>query len=132
MLGRSVADTKRRYSLQRSGHRGTKKRAGSRVEGGLLSLKKPRDKRDFGDGLDARDVFDSFPASRSKKDGRRHKIVAPVLVVCALVAVLVLVDYWSNVGRIYPGVEVGTVPLGDKTREEARQVVEDQLTGTLK
>ena len=96
-----------------------------------MSLKNPRDKVKFKDDLDVRNVLDGFSGTRSKGRRLRHKIVAPVLVICALVAVLVALDHWSNSGRIYPGVSVGTVPLGGKTQEEARQIVEERATGAL-
>ncbi len=54
-----------------------------------------------------------------------------MFLVCALVvAALWAADYWRNHGRIYPGVEVGSVPLGGKTPEEARRIIEER-TGAL-
>lgn len=55
-----------------------------------------------------------------------------MIVICAVVAVLVAADYALNSGRIHSGVEVGTVQLGGKTPAEARQVVEERTTGSLK
>lgn len=54
-----------------------------------------------------------------------------MFIVCALVvAALWAVDYWTNHSKIYSGVEVGSIPLGGKTPEEARQIVEER-TGAL-
>ncbi len=54
-----------------------------------------------------------------------------MFLVCALfVAALWTADYWRNHGKIYPGVEVGSIPLGGKTPEEARRIIEER-TGTL-
>lgn len=50
--------------------------------------------------------------------------MAPVLIACALVAVLVAASAWANAGKVYRGVEVGSVPLGGKTPEEARSALE--------
>jgi vancomycin resistance protein YoaR len=97
-----------------------------------LSLKQPRDKLDFRSDRGVRNVLDDdFPSTRSK-DPRQRRLVTPVLIICALVAALVTVDYWSNASRIYPGVEVGGISLGHKTHEEAREIVENQLAGVLK
>ena len=61
-------------------------------------------------------------------DGERHRsrFVGVVLVLCAVVATLVAVDYWTNVGEIHRGVEIDDVPLGGKTLEEAREVLEER------
>jgi vancomycin resistance protein YoaR len=40
-------------------------------------------------------------------------------------------DYWANYGKIYPGVSVGGVSLGDKTLDEAQQILQER-TGGLK
>ena len=101
---------------------------GTRAEGGPLSLKNPRERLNFRSEPDIRNVFDGFSGSRSKyrKDRRRRRIIAVVLIACAVVAVLVALDHWSNLGKIYPGVSVETVPLGGKTQEEARQIIEER------
>jgi vancomycin resistance protein YoaR len=46
-------------------------------------------------------------------------------------AALALVDYWTNHGKIYPGVEVSDVALGGRTPQEAQQILEER-TGGLK
>jgi vancomycin resistance protein YoaR len=51
-----------------------------------------------------------------------------VIVLCALVAALVALDYWSNAGAVYRGVEVGGVPLGGKTPQEARRALEERAS----
>jgi len=54
-----------------------------------------------------------------------------VLVLCAVLALLVAADYWSNQGEIYRGVAVGSVDLGGKTPDEARALVEQQAASDL-
>jgi vancomycin resistance protein YoaR len=66
---------------------------------------------------------------RARSGVRGRKITGPVLAVCAVVAVLVALDYWSNAGNVYGGVEVGGVPLGGKTPEEARRTLEERASG---
>ena len=69
----------------------------------------------------------------SGKHGRRHRSIAgPIIIVCAIIAVLVAADFWLNTGKIHRGVEVGSVSLGGKTPAEARQVVRDHVMGPLK
>jgi len=86
-----------------------------------LSLN-PRDRVDSGGALDG------FPDKR-RKGGWRGGIVL-VLVVCAVVAAaLVGADYWMNHGKIYRGVSVEDIPLGGKTPEEARKIVEERTGG---
>ena len=55
--------------------------------------------------------------------------MVPLLIVCAVVAALVVLDYWTNHGKIYRGVEAGDVALGGKTPEEARQILEERTGG---
>lgn len=69
---------------------------------------------------------------RGKKRRRGWRIAGPIIIICAVIAVLVAVDYGLNSGKIYWGVEVGTVPLGGKTPAEAREAVEERTTGALK
>lgn len=63
---------------------------------------------------------------------RRWRIAGPIVIICAVVAVLVAVDYGLNSEKVYWGVEVGTVPLGGKTPAEAREAVSERTTGALK
>src|SRR5918992_1220807 len=84
--------------------------------------------------LSRRDAYKTFSANgreerRRRKGGRRWRIVAPLLLVCAVVAALVVGDYWMNYGKIYRGVEVVGVALGDKTPEEAQQILEERTGG---
>ena len=58
--------------------------------------------------------------------------MGPVIIICAVVAILVAADFWLNSGKIHRGVEVGSVSLGGKTPAEARQVVRDQAMGPLR
>ena len=96
-----------------------------------LSLKNPKDRVRSRDALKVKDVFDAPPDSQRPKD-RRRRLIVPVLIACAVVAVLAAADYWMHYGRIYPGVKVGNVSLGDKTPEEARAALEERTTGVLK
>jgi hypothetical protein len=56
-------------------------------------------------------------------------IFAPLFIVCAVVAALLVADYWTNQGKIYQGVEVGDVALGGMTAQEAQQVLEERTGG---
>ena len=67
-----------------------------------------------------------------KHSSRRRGIAGPVIIICAVVAVLVAADFWLNSGKIHRGVEVGSVSLGGETPQEARQVVKDHVMGPLK
>lgn len=51
------------------------------------------------------------------------------LAVCALLSVLVTVDAWANSGKVYRGVEVGSLALGGKTPEEASEALRDSSEG---
>ena len=61
----------------------------------------------------------------------RRRVSGPIIVVCAIVAVLVAFDYWSNSGRIYRGVEVGPAAVGGKSLADARGIVEAEAAGPL-
>lgn len=67
-----------------------------------------------------------------RKRGLLAKIAGPVVIICAIFAVLVAADHWMNSGKIYGGVEVGTVQLGGKTPAEAKEAVQERTTGALK
>jgi vancomycin resistance protein YoaR len=60
------------------------------------------------------------------------KFAGPILIVCAIVAVLVAVDYSTNSGKIYRGVSAGDVDLGGLTQAEAEDAVREQATGALR
>ncbi|MDQ4043389.1 MAG: peptidoglycan binding domain-containing protein, partial [Actinomycetota bacterium] len=62
---------------------------------------------------------------------KRRSLAGPIIIACAVVAVLVAADYLMNSGRIYRGVEIGDVALGGKTPAEAHQIVEERTTGAL-
>ena len=90
-----------------------------------MGLKKRRSR------MGSKDILDSFPANR-RRGSRRRKIIFPLLIICVVVVlVLVAADYLLNYGKIYPGVEVGSVALGGKTPEEAQKILEEG-TGGLK
>jgi len=71
------------------------------------------------------------PTYTGKRRGRRGRFVGPVLIICAILAVLVAADYWMNSGKIYRGVEVGSVSLGGETPAEARETVRERALGAL-
>ena len=56
-------------------------------------------------------------------------IVVSLLIVCAVLAALVVADYWTNHGKIYQGVAVGDVALGGMTAQEAQQILEERTGG---
>jgi hypothetical protein len=40
---------------------------------------------------------------------KRRDFAGPIIIACALVAVLVAADFWLNSGKVHRGVEVGNV-----------------------
>jgi hypothetical protein len=71
------------------------------------------------------------PFDSGKRSSRRGGIAGPIIIICAIVAVLVAADFWLNSGKIHRGVEVGNVTLGGKTPAEARQSLRDEVMGPL-
>jgi len=70
---------------------------------------------------------------RSKKGGRRGLgFAGPVIIACAVIAMLVGADYWMNSGKIYHGVKVGDIALGGKTPQQAEKTVRERTAGALK
>ncbi|HEV3476498.1 MAG TPA: VanW family protein [Rubrobacteraceae bacterium] len=68
----------------------------------------------------------------TKSYGRkRRSLAAPIIIACAVVAVLVAADYLMNTDKIYRGVEVGDVPLGGSSPAEAEEIVKERVTGAL-
>ena len=67
----------------------------------------------------------------SDRQGKRRGVAGPIIIICAIIAVLVAADFWLNSGKIHRGVEVGNVPLGGLTPAEARQTVENHVMGPL-
>ena len=94
-----------------------------------LINRKKRDRRaERGSGPgDYRPGYGSTGSRRS----RRRGFAGPIIIVCALVAVLVAADYWMNSGNVHRGVEVGNVSLGGMDPAEARQVVRERAMGPL-
>ncbi len=95
-----------------------------------MSLKDRRERR-LGRDVIPREYAPARPGKRSG-GRRRNGFVGPVLIACAIIAVLVAADYWMNSGKIYRGVAVGTVTLGGQTPAEARETVQERATGALK
>jgi vancomycin resistance protein YoaR len=84
-----------------------------------------------------RHVRGDFPLNSgfgsTKMYGRKKRSIAgPIVVVCAVIAVLVAADHFLNAGEIYRGVEVGDVALGGRTPAEAEEIVQERATGALK
>jgi vancomycin resistance protein YoaR len=98
-----------------------------------LSLKNRRKRDRHGAGV-SRGYYSSTlnPLGSGKHSRRRRGIAGPVIIICAIIAVLVAADFWLNSGKIHRGVEVGNVSLGGKTPAEARQIVGDQVMGPLR
>ena len=72
-----------------------------------------------------------IPGSRSSGGKSRRRISGPIMIACAIVAVLVAFDYWSNSGKIYRGVEVGPAAVGGETLADARKIVQAEAAGPL-
>jgi vancomycin resistance protein YoaR len=83
-----------------------------------------------------RHVRGDFPLNSgfgsTKMYGRKKRSIAgPIVVVCAVIAVLVAADHFLNADEIYRGVEVGDVALGGRTPAEAEEIVQERATGAL-
>ena len=95
-----------------------------------MSLKNQR-RRDRRAGASSdHDTFSLNPFG-SGKPSKRRGFAGPIIIICAIIAVLVAADFWLNSGKIHRGVEVGNVPLGGQTPAEARQSVENHVMGPL-
>jgi len=95
-----------------------------------LSLKNQR-RRDRRAGTFSDYGSSSLNPFDSGKQGKGRGFAGPIIIICAIIAVLVAADFWLNAGKIHRGVEVGNVPLGDLTPAEARQTVKDHVMGSL-
>jgi vancomycin resistance protein YoaR len=94
-----------------------------------LSLinRKKRDRRtDRGGGYQ-----DYRSGGTGGRRSKRRNFAGPIIVACALVAVLVAADFWLNSGKVHRGVEVGNVSLGGMEPAEAREVVRERALGPL-
>jgi vancomycin resistance protein YoaR len=92
-----------------------------------LINRKKRDRRtDRGSGYG-----DYRSGGTSGRRSKRRGFAGPIIIACALVAVLVAADFWLNSGRVHRGVEVGNVSLGGMEPAEARQVVRERALGPL-
>ena len=95
---------------------------------GLINRKKRDTRASRGSGPgDYRPGYGTTGARRP----RRRGIAGPIIIICALVAVLVAADYWLNSGKVHRGVEVGNVSLGGLEPAEAREVVRERAMGPL-
>ncbi len=95
-----------------------------------MSLKNRRDRQGSGYAGGGYTPNSGFGTKTSRR--KRRSIAGPILIACAVIAVLVAADQLLNSGKIYRGVEVGDVALGGKTPAEARQTVQERATGALK
>ena len=94
-----------------------------------LINRKKRDRRtDRGSGYGD---YRSGSGSTGGRRSRRRGFAGPIIIACALVAVLVAADFWLNSGKVQRGVEVGNVSLGGMEPSEARQVVRERAMGPL-
>lgn len=97
-----------------------------------MSLKNRRKRNDGRGRLTSDYGSSSLNPFDSGRQGRgRRGIAGPIIIMCAIIAVLVAADFWLNSGKIHRGVEVGNVSLGGQTPAEARQTVKDQVVGPL-
>ena len=94
----------------------------------LINRKKQGRRTDGGGGQDYRSGYGGG-GRRRRSVGRG--IAGPIIIICALVAVLVAADYGLNSGKIHRGVEVGNVSLGGMEPAEARDVVRERAMGPL-
>ncbi|MDQ5809854.1 MAG: VanW family protein [Actinomycetota bacterium] len=96
-----------------------------------MSLKNRRERSEY---EQTREGFSppGYSPTYTGKRGRRGRFVGPVLIVCAIVAMLVAGDYWLNSGKIYRGVKVGSVSLGGEKPTAAREIVRERALGALK
>ncbi len=93
-----------------------------------LINRKKRDRR-TGSGYEGYPTGSGTTGSRRSR--RRNSVAGPIIIVCALVAVLVAADFWMNYGKVHRGVEVGNVSLGGMEPAEAREVVRERALGPL-
>jgi vancomycin resistance protein YoaR len=100
------------------------------LEGRPVTLKNSRDVLSSGDVLEGSSLDHRKGGQDHRKGGRRRgRIVLPLLVVCAVVAAIMATDYRMTHGEIYRGVSVGGVPVGGKTPEEARGILQERTGG---
>ena len=77
------------------------------------------------------DYRSGYGTTGSRRSRRRRGFAGPIIIICALVAVLVAADYWLNSGNVHRGVKVGNVSLGGMEPAEAREVVRERAMGPL-
>ncbi len=94
-----------------------------------LINRKKRDRRS-GQGSSYGDYRSGYGGTGGGRS-RRRGFAGPIIIICALIAVLVAADFALNSGRVHRGVEVGNVSLGGLEPAEARDVVRDRALGPL-
>ncbi|MDP8901152.1 MAG: peptidoglycan binding domain-containing protein, partial [Actinomycetota bacterium] len=90
----------------------------------LINRKKRERQTDRGYG-------DYRSGGTGRRRPKRSGFAGPIIIACALVAVLVAADFWLNSGKVHRGVEVGNVSLGGMKPAEAREVVRERALGPL-
>ncbi len=90
----------------------------------LINRKKRERRTDRGYG-------DYRSGGTGRRRPKRSGFAGPIIIACALVAVLVAADFWLNSGKVHRGVEVGNVSLGGMEPAEAREVVRERALGPL-
>jgi vancomycin resistance protein YoaR len=93
-----------------------------------LSLRNPEEKT--GLRSESRDQGNETPPAKYV-GRRRRRIAGPLIVACAVVAVMVMADYWVNAGKVYYVVRIGDMDLGGKTQAEAENMVRQRTDGAL-
>jgi vancomycin resistance protein YoaR len=93
-----------------------------------LSLRNPEEKTEL-PGQNRHS--NSEPSSGKYVGRRRRRIAGPLIVACAVVAVMVMADYWVNADKVYYGVRIGDMDLGGKTPAEAERMVRERTDGAL-
>jgi vancomycin resistance protein YoaR len=95
-----------------------------------LSLKNQRRRDRRAAASSDQDTVSLNPFSPGKQ-GNRRGFAGPIIIICAIIAILVAADFWLNSGKIHRGVEVGNVSLGGQTPAEARESVKNHVMGPL-
>lgn len=96
-----------------------------------MSIKNSRERSDKGNTTGTREFITDRRRSKKKKRVGLG-FAGPIIIFCAIVAMLVAVDSWMNSGKIYRGVEVGSIALGGETPEQAKKIVQKRTSGALK
>lgn len=100
-----------------------------------MRMKNPRERsKRYRRARSSKTVAQEFATKRRdfKKKRLGFGFVGPLVILCAIIAMLVTADYWINSGKIYRGVEVGGIALGGETPKQAEELVQRRTGGALK